>query len=58
MWYTFLESFLMNATSIRLRKKAREMCNWSGKNKEGIEVEWTLKERMIIAVLSGSVVGG
>jgi len=51
MWYTFLESFLMNALSIRVRKIALEMCNWSGKNWEGIELEWTLKERMIIALL-------
>jgi hypothetical protein len=57
MWYTFLESFLLNAITIRVRKTAHEMFNWSGRNREGIEVEWTLKERMVIALLSCSVVG-
>jgi len=57
LWYTFLESFLVNDISIRVRKTAHEICNWSGRSKEGIKVEWTLKERMIIALLSGSVVG-
>jgi hypothetical protein len=48
----------MNVISIRVRKTAREMCNWSGKqggNRSGVDIE---RERMIIAVLSGSVVGG